>query len=150
VHVLAYLLGSCVGLLLALLLRHLLALLLWNILAVSVGNLNQFLLLNVATGVVVVLLAGAGHLHPLLASVPVLLPPRLAVRLLLTTALCLCVRLRLLSVLLAAHLFVDSLTGVLVDRLTSLAELLNLLLVAFLLCLLYVLGVPDRLLCGEA
>jgi len=93
VHILAYLLGSCVGLLLALLLRHLLALLLWNILAVSVGNLNQFLLLNVATGVVVVLLAGAGNLHPLLASVPVLLPPRLAVRLLLTTALCLCVRL---------------------------------------------------------
>ena len=37
----SHLLGSCVGLLLALLLRHLLALLLWNILAVSVGNLGK-------------------------------------------------------------------------------------------------------------
>ena len=42
-----------------------------------------------------------------------------------------------------SDLFVDSLTGVLVDRLTSLSEPLDLLLVAFLLCLLYVLGVPD-------
>jgi len=150
VHVLANLLGRGVGLLLALLLGHLLALLLWNVLAVSVGNLNQFLLLDVATGVVVVLLTGAGHLDPLLAAVTVLLPSRLAVRLLLTAALSLCVGLGLLSVLLAAHLFVDSLTGVLVDRLTRLSEPLDLLLVAFLFCLLYVLGVPDRLLCGEA
>ena len=45
--------------------------------------------------------------------------------------------------LIRLHLFVDSLTGVLVDRLTSLSEPLDLLLVAFLLCLLYVLGVPD-------
>ena len=95
-------------------------------------HLDQFLLLDVATGVVGVLLAGAGHLHPLLTSVTVLLPTRLAVRLLLetigiertieemcvfcriiliavsnhylTAALCLCVRLGLLSVLLAAHL----------------------------------------------
>jgi hypothetical protein len=58
----SHLLGCGVGLLLALLLGHLLALLLWNILAVSVGNLNQFLLLDIVTGVVVVLLAGAGHL----------------------------------------------------------------------------------------
>ena len=87
----SHLLGRGVGLLLALLLGHLLALLLWDVLAVSVGNLeknkcqgqgkdmkkqtttigkgsiflshlNQFLLLDVATGVVVVLLAGAGHL----------------------------------------------------------------------------------------
>ena len=40
------------------------------------------------------------------------------------------------------HLFVDSLTGVLVDRLTCLSELLDLLFVTLLLCLLYVLGVP--------
>jgi predicted neutral ceramidase superfamily lipid hydrolase len=150
VHILANLLGGGVRLLLALLLGNLLALLLRNILAVSVGNLNQFLLLDVVTGVIVVLLTGAGHLDPLLASVTVFLPPRLAVRLLLAAALCLCVRLGLLPVLLAAHLFVDSLAGVLVDRLTCLPELLDLLLVALLLCLLYILGVPDRLLCGEA
>jgi len=68
----------------------------------------------------------------------------------LTAALCLCVRLGLLSVLLAAHLLVDGLTGVLVDCLTGLSELLDLLLVALLLCLLNILRVPDRLLCGEA
>ena len=49
------------------------------------SHLNQFLLLDVAAGVVVVLLAGAGHLHPLLTSVTVLLPTRLTVRLLLET-----------------------------------------------------------------
>merc|ERR1719330_1358885 len=129
---------------------HLLALLLRNILAVRVRNLNQFLLLDVATGVVGVLLTGARILHPFLTSITVRLPTRLAVRLLLTATLCLCVRLGLLSVLLAAHLLVDGLTGVLVDCLTGLSELLNLLLVAFLLCLLNILCVPDRLLCGEA
>jgi len=67
VHILANLLGGCVGLLLALLLRNLLALLLRHILAICVGNLDQFLLLDVATGVVVVLLAGAGNLNPFLA-----------------------------------------------------------------------------------
>jgi len=85
VHILANLLGGCVGFLLALLLWHLLALLLRHILAVGVRNLHQFLLLDVATGVVGVLLAGAWHLHPLLTSVTVLLPTRLAVRLLLET-----------------------------------------------------------------
>jgi len=143
VHILANLLGGCVGLLLALLLRHLLALLLRHILAVSVRNLDQFLLLYVATGVVVVLLAGARNLNPLLASVSILLPTRLAVSLLLTAALCLRVRLGLLSVLLAAYLFVNSLTRVLVDCLACLSELLDLFLVTFFLCLLYVLSVPD-------
>jgi len=93
VHVLANLLGGSVGLLLALLLGNLLALLLGHILAVRVRNLNQFLLLDVATSVIVVLLAGAGHLDPLLAPVTVFLPTRLAVCLLLTAALCLCIRL---------------------------------------------------------
>jgi len=83
VHVLTNLLGGSVGLLLALLLGNLLALLLRYILAVRVRNLNQFLLLDVATSVIVVLLAGAGHLDPLLAPVTVFLPPRLAVCLLL-------------------------------------------------------------------
>jgi len=150
VHILANLLGGCVGLLLALLLRNLLALLLRDILAICVGNLDQFLLLNVATGVIVVLLAGTGNLNPFLASITVLFPTRLAVRLLLTATLCLCVRLGLLPVLLAAHLLVDSLTGVLVDCLTCLSELLDLLLVALFFRLLYILGVPDRLLCGYA
>merc|ERR1719330_1806608 len=129
---------------------HLLALLLRNILAVRVRNLNQFLLLDVATGVIGVLLTSARIFHPFLTSVTVRLPTRLAVRLLLAAALCLCVRLGLLSVLLAAHLLVDGLTGVLVDCLTGLSELLDLLLVAFLLCLLNILRVPDRLLCSEA
>jgi len=93
VHVLTNLLGGSVGFLLALLLGNLLALLLRYILAVRVRNLNQFLLLDVATSVIVVLLARAGHLDPLLAPVTVFLPPRLAVCLLLTAALCLCVRL---------------------------------------------------------
>merc|ERR1712145_19307 len=113
-------------------------------------HLDQFLLLYVATGVVVVLLAGARNLNPLLASVAIFLPSRLAVSLLLTAALCLCVWLGLLSVLLAAYLFVDSLTRVLVDCLARLSELLDLLLMTFFLCLLYVLSVPDRLLCGDA
>jgi len=150
VHILANLLGGCVGFLLALLLRHLFALLLRHILAISVRNLDQFLLLYVATGVVVVLLAGARNLDPLLTSVAILLPTRLAVSLLLTAALCLCVRLGLLSVLLAANLFVDSLAGVLVDCLACLSELLDLLLVTFFFCLLYILGVPNRFLCGDA
>ena len=46
-------------------------------------HLDQFLLLYVATGVVVVLLAGARNLNPLLAAVSILLPSRLAVSLLL-------------------------------------------------------------------
>ena len=46
-------------------------------------HLDQFLLLYVATGVVVVLLAGARNLNPLLASVSILFPSRLAVSLLL-------------------------------------------------------------------
>merc|ERR1712203_1006502 len=75
---------------------------------------------------------------------------RLAVCLLLAAALCLCVRLGLLPILLAAHLFVDGLTGVLVDCLAGLSELLYLLLVALLLRLLNVLGVPNRLLCRDA
>merc|ERR1711973_694976 len=138
------------GALLALLLRNLCTLLLRHVLAVGVGHLHQFLLLNILTAVICVLLAGAWNLNPLLASVPVLLPTRLTICLLLATALCLCVRLRLLTVLLGAHLFVDSLTGVLVDSLTGLSELLNLLLVTLLLYLLDVLCVPDRLLCGDA
>jgi len=118
-------------------------LLLRHVLAVSVGHLHQFLLLNILAAVICVLLAGAWNLNPLLASVPVLLPTRLTIGLLLATALCLCVRLRLLTVLLGAHLFVNSLTGVLVDGLTGLSELLNLLLMTLLLYLLDVLRVPD-------
>jgi len=45
VHILANLLGRCVGLLLALLLWNLLALLLGHILAIGVGNLGSYLLL---------------------------------------------------------------------------------------------------------
>merc|ERR1719361_230311 len=110
-HILTNLLGRGVGLLLALLLWNLLALLLGHVLAIGVGNLDQFLLLNIATIVIGVLLAGAGHLHPLLATVTVRFPTRLAVCLLLAAALCLCVRFGLLPILLAAHLFVDGLTG---------------------------------------
>merc|ERR1711972_210383 len=120
--------------------------LLWHCPAHSLRDLA----VNVLTGVICVLLAGAWNLNPLLASVPILLPTRLTICLLLATALGLCVRLRLLTVLLGAHLFVDSLTGVLVDSLTGLSELLNLLLVTLLLYLLDVLRVPDRLLCGDA
>merc|ERR1719153_532284 len=109
-----------------------------------VGNLHQVLLLNILTGVICVLLACAWNLNPLLASVSILLPSRLTIGLLLATALCLCVRLRLLTVLLGAHLFVHSLARVLVDGLTGLSELLNLLLVTLLLYLLDVLRVPDR------
>merc|ERR1712180_292901 len=150
VDVFANLLCRGVGLLLALLFRNLCTLLLRYVLAVSVGHLHQFLLLNILTGVICVLLACAWNLNPLLASVSILLPTRLTISLLLATALCLCVRLRLLTVLLGAHLFVNSLTGILVDCLTGLSELLNLLLVTLLLYLLDVLRVPDRLLCGDA
>jgi len=150
VDVLAHLSWLLVGLLVALLARHLHAVLLRHLLAVLIRHLDQFLFLHVITLVHGVVLAGARHLHPLLAAVAVRLPSCLTVVLVAGPTLSLSVGLRLLPLLGAAHIFILSVTLLLVDGVTDVPiEGLGLGL-ALLFGLLDVLSLPNLLIGGGA
>jgi len=75
VDVLANLLGLLVRLVCTLLARNLDTVLLGDCLALVVRHLDELLFLHILTVVILIVLAGARHLHPLFTSVPVRLPP---------------------------------------------------------------------------